>query len=83
MLYGGWLPGTDIPLSQPSPTLDLTPGITGRMLYLVGEDDAAQRDQIRTALGPPAPTTSWSATQGSGTRSAVPARRRILALLAS
>ena len=51
MLYGGWLPGTDIPLSQPSPTLDLTPGITGRMLYLVGEDDAAQRDQIRTALG--------------------------------
>ena len=54
VLYGGWLPGTDIPLSQPCPTLDLTPGITGRLLYLVGEDDvlidAGQRDQIRKAL---------------------------------
>ena len=54
VLYGGWLPGTDIPMSQPTPTLDLTPGITGRVLYLVGEDDAlidaAQREQIRTAL---------------------------------
>ena len=54
VLYGGWLPGTDIPMSQPTPTLDLTPGITGRILYLVGEDDAlidaAQREQIRKAL---------------------------------
>jgi carboxymethylenebutenolidase len=54
VLYGGWLPTTDIPLSQPTPTLDLTPGITGRLLYLVGEDDmlidAAQRDQIEAAL---------------------------------
>src|SRR5215469_13165775 len=54
VLYGGWLPGTDIPLSRPTPTLDLTPGITGRILYLVGEDDAlidaGQREQIRTAL---------------------------------
>ena len=54
VLYGGWLPTTDIPMSQPSPTLDLTPGISGRMLYLVGEDDAlidaAQRRQIRDAL---------------------------------
>ena len=54
VLYGGWLPGTDIPMSQPTPTLDLTPGITGRILYLVGEDDAlidaGQRDQIRQAL---------------------------------
>src|SRR5215471_17533481 len=54
VLYGGWLPSTDIPLSQPTPTLDLTPGITGRMLYLVGEQDAlidaGQREQIRTAL---------------------------------
>jgi carboxymethylenebutenolidase len=53
-LYGGWLPTTDIPMSQPSPTLDLTPGISGRMLYLVGEDDtlinADQRGQIRDAL---------------------------------
>jgi carboxymethylenebutenolidase len=54
VLYGSWLPSTDIPMSQPTPTLDLTPGITGRILYLVGEDDAlidaGQREQIRTAL---------------------------------
>ena len=54
VLYGGWLPGTDIPMSQPTPTLDLTPGIAGRILYLVGEDDAlidaGQREQIRAAL---------------------------------
>jgi carboxymethylenebutenolidase len=54
VLYGGWLPSTDIPMSQPTPTLDLTPGITGRVLYLVGEDDAlidaARRDQIGAAL---------------------------------
>jgi carboxymethylenebutenolidase len=54
VLYGGWLPTTDIPMSQPTPTLDLTKGITGRILYLVGEDDelidAGQREQIREAL---------------------------------
>jgi carboxymethylenebutenolidase len=54
VLYGGWLPGTDIPMSQPTPTLDLTPGITGRLVYLVGDDDAlidaGQREQIRAAL---------------------------------
>ena len=54
VLYGGWLPTTDIPLSQPTPTLAETPGITGRLLYLVGEDDAlidaGQRGQIRQAL---------------------------------
>jgi carboxymethylenebutenolidase len=54
VLYGGWLPGTDIPLSQPTPTLELTPGITGRLLYLVGDHDtlidAGQREQIRAAL---------------------------------
>ena len=54
VLYGGWLPATDIPLSQPAPTLEETPGITGRLLYLVGEDDAlidaGQRGQIRQAL---------------------------------
>ena len=41
-------------MSQPTPTLDLTPGIGGRLLYLVGEDDslidAAQRAQIGDAL---------------------------------
>jgi carboxymethylenebutenolidase len=54
VLYGGWLSSTDIPMSQPTPTLDLTPGITGRILYLVGKDDAlidaGQREQVRTAL---------------------------------
>jgi carboxymethylenebutenolidase len=54
VLYGGWLPTTDIPMSQPSPTLDLTPGIRGRILYLVGDDDAlidaGQRRQIGEAL---------------------------------
>ena len=54
VLYGGWLPSTDIPLSQPDPTLSLTPGITGRLLYLVGGDDtlidAAQRKEIGAAL---------------------------------
>jgi carboxymethylenebutenolidase len=54
VLYGGWLTSTDIPMSQPTPTLDLTPGITGRILYLAGEDDAlidaGQREQIRAAL---------------------------------
>jgi carboxymethylenebutenolidase len=54
VLYGGWLPSTDIPMSQPTPTLELTPGITGRLLYLVGEEDslidAGQRGQIRDAL---------------------------------
>ena len=54
VLYGGWLPTTDIPMSRPSPTLDLTPGISGRVLYLAGEDDelidAGQRRQISDAL---------------------------------
>src|SRR6516162_6395270 len=54
VLYGGWQAGTDIPMSRPTPTLAETPGITGRILYLVGKDDAlidaGQREQIRAAL---------------------------------
>jgi len=54
VLYGGWLPVTDIPLSQPTPTLDLTPAISGRLVYLVGDEDflitAQQRRQISDAL---------------------------------
>ncbi len=54
VLYGGWLTSTDIPMSRPTPTLEETPGITGRILYLVGEADtlidAGQREQIRAAL---------------------------------
>lgn len=37
--YGGWIPTTDIPLSQPEPTLAATAGITGRVLFLVGDND--------------------------------------------
>lgn len=54
VLYGGWLTSTDIPMSRPVPTLGLTPGISGRLLYLVGDRDAlidaAQRRQIGDAL---------------------------------
>ena len=54
VLYGGWLTSTDIPMSQPTPTIELTPGISGRLLYLTGEADALigpeQRAQIRDAL---------------------------------
>ncbi|MET7689836.1 dienelactone hydrolase family protein [Streptomyces sp. NPDC005483] len=54
VLYGGWLPTADIPMSRPTPTLDLTPEIRGRIVYLVGEDDplidAGHRGQIRSAL---------------------------------
>ena len=54
VVYGGWLPHADFPFGQAPPTLDLTPGITGRLLYLVGEEDflidAGQRGQIQAAL---------------------------------
>jgi carboxymethylenebutenolidase len=54
IVYGGWIPTTDIPLSQPQPTLTRTPGITGRLLFLVGEHDPVitpeQRRQIADAL---------------------------------
>ncbi len=57
VLYGGWLASTDIPLSQPNPTLELTRGIAehgGHMLYLVGGSDhlidAEQVTRIQSAL---------------------------------
>ncbi|WP_328902972.1 dienelactone hydrolase family protein [Streptomyces sp. NBC_00441] len=54
VFYGGWLPSTDIPISRPEPTLSLTPKITGRILFLVGEEDhvvpPAQRREIEDAL---------------------------------
>jgi carboxymethylenebutenolidase len=57
VLYGGWLTSRDIPLSQPDPTLDLTPGIArhgGRLLYIVGGKDtlidAARVKAIEDAL---------------------------------
>ena len=47
-------PSTDIPMRQPTQTLALTLVITGRVVYLVGEDDAlidaTERGQIRAAL---------------------------------
>lgn len=57
IFYAGWLTSTDIELSQPEPTIALTPGIarqSGRILYLVGERDnlvtPAQRAEIAQAL---------------------------------
>lgn len=56
VLYGGWLtaPAGPVPLSGPTPVLDLTPGIRGKLLYLVGDEDflidADQREQIAAAL---------------------------------
>ena len=37
--YGGWIPGHELPLSRPVSTLSGTPGITGRVVFLVGDDD--------------------------------------------
>ena len=57
LFYAGWLPTTEIELSQPEPTLTLTPGMArtgGRIVYFVGEQDflvtQAQREQIARAL---------------------------------
>jgi carboxymethylenebutenolidase len=99
VLYGGWLTSTDIPLSQPAPTLDLAPGINGRLLYLVGEDDflitADQRKQIAEALraaGPGNEVVSypgvdhafwWPDTPQYSERARQDAWSRMLALFAS
>jgi len=98
VLYAGWLPTTDIPMSQPTPTLDLTPGLTGRLLFLVGEDDAlidaGQRDHIRKALAAAgdnhelvsypgaAHAFFWPGTPAYDAGARADAWRRILALLA-
>lgn len=39
VVYPGWLTGTEIALSRPSPTVTLTPSITGRLLFLTGGAD--------------------------------------------
>ncbi len=39
VIYGGWLPTSDIPIGRPESTLTRTPRITGRLLVLVGEED--------------------------------------------
>lgn len=55
--YPGWLTGTDIPLSQPEPTVALTSRIAELgtpVLFLVGDQDqllnGEQRDQIARHL---------------------------------
>ncbi|WP_194852910.1 dienelactone hydrolase family protein [Nocardia sp. SYP-A9097] len=52
--YPGWLTNTDIPLSTPEPTIELTEGITGRViLFFGGEDpliDAAARAELEKTL---------------------------------
>jgi carboxymethylenebutenolidase len=50
VVYGGWIPTTDIPLSRPEPTLARTPTITGRLLLLVGEDDRIVPTEHRQAI---------------------------------
>lgn len=54
VFYGGWLTNTDLQLGRPEPTVTLTPGITGRLLYLVGDQDhavpAEQYEQIAQQL---------------------------------
>ena len=57
VFYPGWLPVQDIPLSRPTPTLALTPGIAehdGYLLFLVGERDTLipgeQRETIDKEL---------------------------------
>lgn len=54
VLYAGWLTGTDIPVSTPEPTLELSAGIKGRLVYVVGDADhvitAGQRAAIADRL---------------------------------
>jgi carboxymethylenebutenolidase len=52
--YPGWLTDDTIPLGRPTPTLDLTPGITAHLLFLVGDGDhlftRARLDEIAARL---------------------------------
>ena len=54
VFYGGWIPSMEITLGQPVPTIAGTPGITGRILMLVGDEDPfvprEDRRQIEDAL---------------------------------
>ncbi|MEV1240101.1 dienelactone hydrolase family protein [Nonomuraea sp. NPDC049750] len=50
VLYAGWLTGTDIPVSGPEPTLDLTPGIKGKLVYIVGDRDHAIIEEQHAAI---------------------------------
>ena len=55
--YAGWLPTPSFPISQPEPSIELTPQIAEHdsfVLFIVGEEDglipAEQRTQIRQTL---------------------------------
>lgn len=37
IFYGGWIPTTDITISQPEPTIAAAGGITGWVLMFIGE----------------------------------------------
>ncbi|MFI6603107.1 dienelactone hydrolase family protein [Nonomuraea sp. NPDC050536] len=50
VLYAGWLTGTEIPISRPEPTLDLTAGIKGRLVYIVGDRDHVVTAEHRAAI---------------------------------
>ena len=50
VVYGGWLPTTAIPISQPEPTLAATASISGRVLFLIGEHDHLIPPEHRQAI---------------------------------
>jgi carboxymethylenebutenolidase len=54
VLYGGWIPTTDIAISRPAPTIAETATMSGRLLVLVGTEDpvvpADHRRQLADAL---------------------------------
>jgi carboxymethylenebutenolidase len=50
VLYGGWIPTTDIPLSQPDATITRTSAIRAPVLFLVGADDNVVPPEHRQAI---------------------------------
>ncbi len=50
VVYGGWIPTTDLMLGRPEPTIVLTPAITGRVLFIVGEHDRLIPPEHRRAI---------------------------------
>jgi carboxymethylenebutenolidase len=54
VLYPGWLTEAGTALSRPGPLIDLTGGITGRLVVITGSDDhvvtAPQRDALAARL---------------------------------
>ncbi|MET8162388.1 dienelactone hydrolase family protein [Sphaerisporangium sp. NPDC005289] len=50
VLYAGWLTGTDIPISRPEPTVELSGGITGRIVVILGADDHLITEEQRAII---------------------------------